>query len=68
MLGVNLVVILANYMCILFGTLTSNGSCECLARLAIPDKISKCPLTRLSYSYSDYLTLKTKTLLRGRGM
>ncbi|RVW15008.1 hypothetical protein CK203_090453 [Vitis vinifera] len=34
--------------------------------LAIPDKIPKCPLTRLSYSYSDYLTLKTKTLLRGQ--
>ncbi|RVW89648.1 Amino acid transporter AVT1J [Vitis vinifera] len=42
--------------------------CECLARLAIPDKIPKCPLTQLSYSYSDYLTLKTKTLLRGRGV
>ncbi|RVW99310.1 hypothetical protein CK203_030605 [Vitis vinifera] len=36
------------------------------SRLAIPDKIPKCPLTQLSYSYSDYLTLKTKTLLRGR--
>ena len=43
-------------------------NCECLARLAIPDKIPKCPLTRLSNSSSDYLTLKTKTLLRGRGM
>uniref|UniRef100_F6H164 Uncharacterized protein n=1 Tax=Vitis vinifera TaxID=29760 RepID=F6H164_VITVI len=43
-----------------------NDNCECLARLAIPDKIPKCPLTRLSYSYSDYLTLKTKTLLRGQ--
>ena len=33
-------------------------NCECLARLAIPDKIPKCPLTRLSNSSSDYLTLK----------
>ncbi|KAL6334591.1 hypothetical protein AAG906_019095 [Vitis piasezkii] len=41
-------------------------NCECLARLAIPDKIPKCPLTQLSNSSSDYLTLKTKTLLRGR--
>uniref|UniRef100_F6GWU0 Uncharacterized protein n=1 Tax=Vitis vinifera TaxID=29760 RepID=F6GWU0_VITVI len=41
---------------------------KCLARLAIQDKIPKCLLTRLSYSYSDYLTLKTKTLLRGQGM
>ena len=43
-------------------------NCECLARLAIPDKIPKCPLTQLFYSYSDYLTLKTKTLLRGQGI
>ena len=28
-------------------------NCECLARLAIPDKIPKCPLTRLSNSFSD---------------
>ncbi|RVW68348.1 hypothetical protein CK203_064542 [Vitis vinifera] len=46
--------------------IAKGGDCECLARLAIPDKIPKCPLTQLSYSYSDYLTLKTKTLLRGR--
>ena len=42
--------------------------CECLARLAIPDKIPMCPLTQLPNSSSDYLTLKTKILLRGRGM
>ena len=36
--------------------------CECLARLAISDKIPKCPITQLSNSSSDYLTLKTKTL------
>nr|CAN69096.1 hypothetical protein VITISV_025437 [Vitis vinifera] len=46
--------------------IAKGGDCECLARLAIPDKIPKCPLTQLFYSYSDYLTLKTKTLLRGR--
>ena len=45
--------------------IAKGGDCECLARLAILDKILKCPLTRLSNSYSDYLTLKTKTLLRG---
>ncbi|KAL6338302.1 hypothetical protein AAG906_018577 [Vitis piasezkii] len=43
-----------------------NTLCECLARLAIPNKIPKCPLTRLSNSSSDHLTLKTKTLLRGQ--
>ena len=42
--------------------------CECLARLAIPDKIPKCPLTRFTNPSSDYLTLKTKTLLRGQCM
>ncbi|RVW95215.1 Malonyl-coenzyme A:anthocyanin 3-O-glucoside-6''-O-malonyltransferase [Vitis vinifera] len=40
--------------------------CECLARLVIPNKIPKCPLTRLPNSSSDYLTLKTKILLRDR--
>ena len=42
--------------------------CECLTRLAILNKIPKCPLTRFTNPSSDYLTLKTKTLLRGRGM
>ena len=41
------------------------AECECLAGLAIPDKIPKCPQTRLSNSSSNYLTLKIKTLLRG---
>ena len=44
--------------------IAKGGYCEFLARLAIPDKIPKCPLTQLSYSYSYYLTLKTKILLR----
>ena len=45
--------------------IAKKGDCECLVRLAILDKIPKCPLTRLSNSSSDYLTLKIKTLLRG---
>ena len=47
---------------------TKEGDCECLARLAILDKIPKCTLTRFFNSSSDYLTLKIKTLLRGQGM
>ncbi|RVW18699.1 Disease resistance-like protein DSC1 [Vitis vinifera] len=38
-----------------------------LVRLAISDKIPKCPLTRFTNPSLDYLTLKTKTLLRSRG-
>ena len=45
--------------------IAKGGDCECLARLAISNKIPKCPLTRLSNSSSDHLNLKTKTLLRG---
>ena len=30
-------------------------TCECLARLAIPNKIPKCLLTRFSNSFLDYL-------------
>ena len=48
--------------------IAKGGDSECLARLAIPHKILKCPLTQLSNSYLNYLTLKTKTLLRGQGM
>nr|CAN74842.1 hypothetical protein VITISV_012791 [Vitis vinifera] len=47
--------------------IAKEGDCECLARLAIPDKIPKCPLTRFTNPSLDYSTLKTKTLLRGRG-
>ena len=45
-----------------------DDTCECLGRLAIPDKIPKCPLTQFTNPFSDYLTLKTKTLIRGRGI
>ena len=30
--------------------------CEYLAKLTIPDKIPKCPLTQFTDPYSDYLT------------
>ena len=31
---------------------------ECLSRLAIPDKIPMCPLTRFTNPSSDYLTFE----------
>nr|CAN70330.1 hypothetical protein VITISV_027936 [Vitis vinifera] len=46
--------------------IAKEGDCERLTRLAIPDKIPKCPLTRFTNPSFDYSTLKTKTLLRGR--
>ena len=34
------------------------GDFECLARLVIPDKIPKCPLTRFTNPSSNYLTFE----------
>ena len=53
--------------CVILRT-EEDPQCECLARLAISNKIPKCPLTQFTNPSSDHLTLKIKALLRSRGM
>ena len=43
------------FACFLNNEMNENYACECLARLAIPDKISKCLITRFSESFLELL-------------